>query len=35
MLDLLKHMLMDAATGFISIQTVCFVLWVDLYRAWT
>ena len=21
--------------GFISIQTVCFVLWVDLYRAWT
>ena len=21
--------------GFLSIQTVCFELWVDLYRAWT
>ena len=28
-------MLKDAMTGFVSIQTVCFVLWVDLYRAWT
>ena len=28
-------MLKDAVTGFVSIQTVCFVLWADLYRAWT
>ena len=29
-------MLKDAMTmGFVSIQTVCFELWVDLYRAWT
>ena len=27
-------MLKDATTGFVSIQTVCFVLQVDLYRAW-
>ena len=27
--------LKDAAMGFVSIQTVCLVLWVDLYRAWT
>ena len=25
----------DGAMGFVSIQTVCFVLWVDLYGAWT
>ena len=28
-------MLKDAAMGFLSVQTVCFMLWVDLYRAWT
>ena len=28
-------MLKDAMTGFVSVQTVCFGLWVDLYRAWT
>ena len=36
----LKHpqvycMLKDAMLGFVSIQTISFVLWVDLYRAWT
>ena len=28
-------MLKDAMTGYVSIQTVCFELWADLYRAWT
>ena len=28
-------MLKDAATGYVSIQTVCSVLQADLYRAWT
>ena len=28
-------MLKDAATGYVSVQTVCSVLWADLYRAWT
>ena len=28
-------MLKDTATGYVSIQTVCFVLWANLYRAWT
>ena len=28
-------LLKDAAMGFVSIQTVFFVLWADLYRAWT
>ena len=27
-------LLKDATMGFVSIQTVCFELWVDLYRAW-
>ena len=27
--------LKDATAGFVSVQTVCFVLWVDFYRAWT
>ena len=26
-------LLKDAAMGYISIQTDCFVLWTDLYRA--
>ena len=29
------HMLKDAATGYVSIQTVCSVRRADLYRAWT
>ena len=28
-------MLKDAATGYVSIQTVCSVLRADPYRAWT
>ena len=28
-------MLKDAAMGFVSVQTICFELWVDLYGAWT
>ena len=27
--------LKDAVTGYVGIQTVCSVLWADLYRAWT
>ena len=27
--------LKDAAVGFASVQTVCYLLWVDLCRAWT
>ena len=27
--------LKDGTTGFVSIQTVFFELWADLYRAWT
>ena len=30
-----NYVLKDAATGYVSIQTVCPVLWADLYRAWT
>ena len=30
-----RCMLKDTTIGFISIQTVCFLLWVDLYRVWT
>ena len=29
------HVLKDAVTGYISVQTVCSVLRADLYRAWT
>ena len=27
------RVLKDAMAGFVSVQTVCFVLWVDFYRA--
>ena len=29
------RVLKDAATGYVSVQTVCSVLRADLYRAWT
>ena len=28
-------MLKDAMIGYVSVQTVCFVLWANLYREWT
>ena len=34
-MDILEKLLKDAMVGFFSIQTVFFMLWVDLYRAWT
>ena len=32
---ILYGMLKDATMGFVSVQTVGFELWVDLYRVWT
>ena len=29
------YMLKDTVVGSICVQTVCFMLWVDLYRACT
>ena len=31
----LALMLKAAAMGLVSVQTVCSMLWVDPYRAWT